>query len=133
MCADGGVFSPDLTVKSAATPDFLLENLPETFIDWEDHAGGGEAGGGDQGTQANPSIGGEGIDYRAGGEGGEGPEEPGVSSLEAGAREGSPSRPERWPVLDPASPRHLTQVGLYTTRVIIFWGKETFAKFRSIN
>jgi hypothetical protein len=22
----------DLTVKSAATPDFLLENLPETFI-----------------------------------------------------------------------------------------------------
>ena len=28
--------SPDLTVKSAATPDFLLENLPETFIDWKD-------------------------------------------------------------------------------------------------
>jgi len=30
----GGIFSPDLTVKSAATPDFLLENLPETVIDW---------------------------------------------------------------------------------------------------
>ena len=30
------VLSPDLTVKSAATPDFLLENLPETFIDWKD-------------------------------------------------------------------------------------------------
>ena len=28
--------SPDLTVKSAATPDFLLENLPETFIDWKE-------------------------------------------------------------------------------------------------
>lgn len=33
--------TPDLTVKSAATPDFLLENLPETFIDWEDEAGDG--------------------------------------------------------------------------------------------
>ena len=116
-------------MKSAATPDFLLENLPETFIDWEDHVGGGEAGGGDQGTQANPSIGGEGIYYREGGVEGEGPEQPGVSSLEAGAREGSPSRPERWPVLDPASPRHLTQVGLYTILVIFFCKKNLSSNF----
>ena len=36
-CAAVSPFSPDLTVKSAATPDFLLDNLPETYIDWQDY------------------------------------------------------------------------------------------------
>ena len=38
MSTEEVAFSPDLTVKSAATPDFLLENLAETWICWEDRA-----------------------------------------------------------------------------------------------